>query len=108
LFAGTQHGGGALPLESTNPLDGSRGVHSFNVLSYTPLLRAVLHNLDRWVTAGEAPPPSVFPRLADGTAATPDKVAEKFRAIPGASMPAPNHPLNLRHLDLGPEADQGI
>jgi len=61
LFAGTQHGGGALPLNSTNPLDGSRGVHSFNVVDYSPLTRAALINLERWVTANQAPPPSAHP-----------------------------------------------
>ena len=50
----------------------SRGVHGFNAVDYSPLMRAALVNLDRWVSEGVEPPPSAFPRLADGTAVTPD------------------------------------
>src|SRR5215471_13029093 len=67
-YAGTQHSSGTLPLTDTNPLDGSRGQQLFNCVDYTPLLRAALVRLDRWVTAQEAPPPSRHPCLADGTA----------------------------------------
>ncbi len=108
LFAGTQHGPGALPLNSVNPLDGSRGAHHFNVVDYSPLARAALDNLVRWVTAAEAPPPSVFPRLAIGTATTPAEATAAIGAIPGMTVPASDQPLNMRRLDFGPDVEQGI
>ncbi len=107
-LAGTQHVSGALPLTDLSPLDGSRGAHPFNVLDFSPLMRAALVNLDRWVTTGEAPPPSVFPRLADGTAVPPGQVIERFRAVPGAHLPDPARLRPVPRLDLGPEAERGI
>ena len=107
-FAGTQHGPGALPLGRVSPADGSRGMHGFNAVDYTPLLRAALVNLDRWVTAGDKPPPSAFPRLDDGAAAPAPAVLAAFRAIPGATVPDPDRLPVMRRVDLGPEAAQGI
>ena len=49
-FAGTQHGIGVFPPITVRPTDGIRGQLPFNTVDYTPLLRAVLTNLDRWVT----------------------------------------------------------
>lgn len=107
-FAGTQHGPGSLPLGHVSAADGARGVHGFNAVDYAPLVRAALINLDRWVTAGEAPPPSVFPRLADGTAAPASEVIEVFRAIPGIALPAPDRLPVMRRIDLGPDAARGV
>ncbi|MBI3971557.1 MAG: hypothetical protein HY332_09735 [Chloroflexi bacterium] len=107
-FAGTQHGPGSLPPIRVSPADGQRGVHRFNALDYAPLLRAVLVNLDRWVTAGEPPPPSAFPRLADGTAVPARDVLASFGANPGVSLPDPDRLPALRRLDLGPDAGKGV
>lgn len=107
-LASTQHVSGALPLTDLSPLDGSRGAHPFNVLDFSPLMRAALLNLDRWVTAGDEPPPSVFPRLRDGTAVPPVRVIERFRALPGAHLPDPERLRPVPRLDLGPEAARGI
>ncbi|HEX2036028.1 MAG TPA: alpha/beta hydrolase domain-containing protein [Chloroflexota bacterium] len=108
LFAGTQHGPGALPLGRVSPADGQRGQHPFNAVDYSPLLRAALVNLDRWVSQGEAPPPSVFPRLRDGSAVPATAVLKQFEAIPGVSLPDPQRLPVLRRLDLGPEAAAGV
>lgn len=108
LFASTQHGPGTLPLASHNPNDGSRGAHPFNAVDYTPLMRAALANLDAWVTAGIEPPPSVVPRLADGTAIAHDQVFDPYRALPGAAIPDPDLLPHRRRLDLGPAAGEGI
>src|SRR5439155_106177 len=83
-FAGTQHGAGALPFASANPNDGAMGVHSFNVVDYSPLLRGALENLVRWVVEGVEPPPSAFPRLADRSAVPMAEALRPFAAIPGA------------------------
>jgi hypothetical protein len=105
-YAGTQHASGTLPLTDTSPIDGSRGQHLFNCVDYTPLLRAGLVRLDRWITAQEAPPPSRHPCLADGTAVPPEQTAPIFAAIPGVQFPA-ELPRVVR-LDFGPEAEAGI
>jgi len=105
-YAGTQHASGTLPLTDTSPIDGSRGQQRFNCVDYTPLLRAALVRLDRWVTAQEAPPPSRYPCLADGTAVRPEHTAALFTAIPGVHFPA--HLPCVVRLDFGPEAEAGI
>ena len=79
-FAGTQHGPGNLQLTDTGAADDSRGQHTPNSVDYRPLLRAALVHLDRWVTAGHAPPPACHPRLDDGTAVPP---AAHGRHVPG-------------------------
>ena len=86
-FAGTQHASGPLPLTDTNPVDGSRGQQLFNCVDYRPLMRAALTRLDRWVAAEEEPPPSRYPRLADGVAASPEQLAAVFTTIPGVQFP---------------------
>ena len=105
-YAGTQHASGTLPLTDTSPIDGSRGQHLFNCVDYTPLLRAALVRLDRWVTAQEAPPPSRHPCLADGTAVPAEQTAATFTAIPGVQFPA--HLPRVVRLDFGPEAEAGL
>jgi hypothetical protein len=107
-FASTQHGAGALPLHRVNPNDGSAGVNDFNLLDYSPLLRAALEHLDRWVATGEEPPPSCFPRIADGTAVPMTAALAPFRRILGATVPDPDRLPNIRRVDLGPEAGQGV
>lgn len=107
LFAGTQHGLGTVPPPRVNANDGARGAHPFNALDYA-LLRAALVNLERWVTAGEAPPPSAVPRLADGTAVPARAALDAYRAIPGATLPDPARLPALCRYDLGPDADQGV
>src|SRR6185369_4345656 len=66
-FSGTQHTPGAIPSPLADPNTGGRGAHPFNVVDYTPLLRAALVNLDQWVSEGVEPPPTAVPRLADKT-----------------------------------------
>jgi hypothetical protein len=106
LFAGTQHTPGTLPPPPADPNTGSRGTHAFNVVDYAPLLRAALVNLDRWVRDGVAPPPSVFPRLSDGTAVTGESTAARFATIPGVRFP--DRLARPARLDFGPETARGI
>ena len=105
-FAGTQHSSGTLALTDTNPVDGTRGQQKFNTVDYTPLLRAALMRMDRWVTRHEAPPLSRHPRLADGTAVPPEQLKGVFTALPGVGFPA-DLP-EVRRLDFGPDAERGI
>jgi hypothetical protein len=110
LFASTQHGPGGFPRGRYNSNDGGQGRYDFNVVDYTPLQRAALVNLDRWVSDGVEPPPSAHPRLDDGTAITRAAVFDRFERLPGIGehLPDPAHILRLRAVDLGPDADRGI
>lgn len=107
-IAGSQHVVGAPPLTNVSAIDGSRGAHAFNVVDYSPLRRATLVNLDRWVSAGIEPPPSRFPRLADGTAARAADVVAAVGAFPGAAQPAAERLRTIRRVDLGPRAAEGV
>jgi alpha/beta hydrolase family protein len=105
-LAGTQHGPGNLLLTDTGAADDSRGQQRPNSVDYRPLLRAALMNLDRWVTTGKTPPPSLHPRLEDGTAVPPAHTAATFQAMPGVQFPA--HLRSIARLDFGPGVDEGI
>jgi hypothetical protein len=100
-FGGCQHPVGTFPLQDKDPRQGVRGQQPFNWTDYRPLLRAALVNLDHWVTHGETPPPSRYPRLDDGTAVPPETLADTFRAISGVDFPEPLR--RFSRLDFGPE-----
>jgi hypothetical protein len=106
LLAGTQHTPGALPPLSADPNTGSRGYHRFNVVDYAPLLRAALVNLDRWVSEGIDPPPSVFPRIAEGTAVEAESLGDFFRGVPGVRFP--ERVTRPSRLDFGSGIERGI
>ncbi|MGH7404025.1 MAG: alpha/beta hydrolase domain-containing protein, partial [Candidatus Rokuibacteriota bacterium] len=53
--------------------------------------------LDRWVVEGIEPPPSRHPRVADGTAVEPQRLAPAFARIPAARYP--RHNPRPRRLD---------
>jgi hypothetical protein len=106
LFAGTQHTPGALPPLAANSSTGDRGLHPFNIVDYSPLLRSALVNLDRWVTDGVEPPPSAVPRIADGSAVEPESLAPFYAAIPGARFP--DRLPHASRLDFGADIERGI
>ena len=106
FFAGTQHTPGALPPPPADPNPGGRGRHPFSVVDYSPLLRAALASLDRWVSEGVEPPASAVPRLADGSAVAAEATREVYARIPGARFPdRVSRPVRL---DFGPRVDQGV
>jgi hypothetical protein len=100
-FGGCQHPMGTFPLQDKDARQGVRGQQPFNWTDYRPLLRAALVNLDRWVTAGEPAPASRYPRLDNGTAVSPERVAGVFKSIPGVNFPEPVR--RFSRLDFGPE-----
>jgi alpha/beta hydrolase family protein len=106
LFAGTQHTPGALPPPPADPNTGGRGVHPFSVVDYSPLLRAALANLDRWVSEGVEPPPSAVPRLADATAVPAEATRPVYARIPGARFP--DRIVRPQRLDFGPHVERGV
>jgi hypothetical protein len=105
-FAGTQHTPGTIPPPPADPNTGARGRHMFNLVDYSPLLRAALVSLDRWVTEDVEPPPSAMPRLADGTAVPAEATRDVFAAIPGARFP--DRVQRPARLDFGPDVERGI
>ena len=105
-FAGTQHSAGTLPLTDTNPQNGERGQQALNSVDYNPLLRALLVRMDYWVSQGEAPPASRYPRLADGSAVAPETIKAVVSMIPGVGFPT--HSPRVTRLDFGREAANGI
>jgi hypothetical protein len=108
LFASAQHGPGSVPLSNIAANDEARGRYGFNAVDYTPLIRAALVNIDRWMTEGTEPPPSVFPHLADGTAITGADAIAAYAKVPGLYLPDPAHLPVIRRVDLGPDAARGI
>ena len=62
--------------------------------------------MDCWISQGEAPPASRYPRLSDGSAVAPETVKAVVTTIPGVGFPA--HPPRVTRLDFGREAANGI
>src|SRR5260221_3864325 len=106
LLAGTQHTPGALPPPAEDPNTGGRGLQRFSVVDYAPLLRAMLVNLDQWVTKGVEPPPSAVPRIGDGTAVPHESLEKVLTAIPGVCFP--QHIERPQRLDFGADWPRGI
>jgi hypothetical protein len=100
-FGGCQHSLGETKLSDHNPDNGTHGQNPFNCIDYRPLLRGALVALDKWVSSGQEPPASQYPRLENGTAVSPDKVAEVFAAIPEVGIPNPVR--RFYRMDFGPE-----
>ncbi|RIK43122.1 MAG: hypothetical protein DCC58_10070 [Chloroflexi bacterium] len=107
-FAGAQHDPSEPdPLQA--PLDGSRGRYRYNWVDYTPLLRAALCNLDRWVRDGVPPPASVHPRLDDGALQPREQVlADLAQRIPNLHQPDIARLPYLWNVDPGPTAPEGV
>lgn len=105
-FAGTQHGSGTLGPDDTT--EGAMGRYRFNVVDYSPLLRAALMNLLAWVEDGKQPPPNCHPRIDEGTAVQREDVLGVFKRIPGQATPDPTRLWVIRAIDLGPRAAEGI
>ncbi|HLZ69469.1 MAG TPA: alpha/beta hydrolase domain-containing protein [Dehalococcoidia bacterium] len=106
-YAGTQHAPGRLALMRSSLIFAPAG-NLFNAVDQSPLMRAALVNLDRWVSEAVEPPPSAFPRLADGSAVPAAQALATFGAIPGTALPDPALLPATPHLDLGPEIGNGI
>jgi hypothetical protein len=60
--------------------------------------------LDRWIVDDVAPPPSAYPKIADGTLTPPARAG--WPAIPGFQLP--QQPLRAFHLNFGADWAKGI
>jgi len=81
LVAGTQHGGKAGMPRDNGPCINPRNWHD-----PMPAIRALLVALDGWVVAGQRPPESRVPMIADGTLVPAEAVAFPA-AVPGLVRP---------------------
>ena len=104
-FAGCQHGSGDFPPLEIRTADGIKGQLPFNSVDYAPLSRAVLDNLDRWVTTGEEPPASRHPSLNDGTAVESHTLLARLAQLPNVNVPTQT--TRAIRLDYGPESHLG-
>ena len=76
-----------------------------NPLVANQVLRALLVDLDAWVTDGVPPPPNRVPCAADGTLVASAQADTGFPAIPGVVVPEREHTGDL--LGFGPEVARG-
>src|SRR5437870_11174725 len=102
-IASAPHGPGPFP-PASNRGGGMVGRAALNPLNYSPAVRALFRALDRWAVDDTMPPPSAYPRLADGTLAAPDRAG--WPPIPGFQLP--QQPLRALHLNFGADWDKGI
>ena len=79
-LAGFAHFGGPFPPEKTA---GGRNLQ--NPLNYWITVHPLIEAMDAWVKKGTEPPPSLYPRISDGTLVPPAKLAVK--TIGGAELP---------------------
>jgi hypothetical protein len=103
MIASAPHGPGPFPPVS-NRGGGMVGRAALNPLNYSAATRALFRALDRWVAEDIAPPPSAYPRLADGTLTSPANAG--WPAVPGFAFPL--QPLRAFHLNFGPDWSKGI
>ena len=106
ILASTQHSAAPLPLPKAPPF--GMCVQQSNPNPHLWAMRALLTELTAWVRDGKAPPPSVVPRIADGTLVAPNQA--RIPAIPatnygGVPRPALRYLANhnpLQVFDFGP------
>jgi hypothetical protein len=93
FLTGCQHGPSSFPPER------GEAQNLANPNNYRWTLRALLVALDRWVADGEEPPPSRYPKIADGSLAPLGAVA--FPKLPGVQFPTRIQ--QAWHADYGEE-----
>ena len=82
------------------------GRHPLSPIMVQPTLRALEIALEQWVQNGTSPPPSAYPRIADGSLQPHEDVGAAFPAIPGVKLP---REIGVPHvLDYGPRWSEGI
>jgi hypothetical protein len=101
-FAGTQH-----VITPTMP-KGVCGAPPNVMVDPRPAMRALVVALDRWVKGGVPPPPSVYPRIADGTLV--NASAQKWPELAGTDFPIsrPREPNPMAQFDYGARIAEGI
>ena len=99
LLSAGQHGPAGFPPTQTI------GQQRNNPLDYRWAMKALLLAMDRWTAVGTLPPPSRYPKIADGTLVAPDRL--KFPKVPGITTSTAVH--RAYHADYGPRfATEGV
>jgi hypothetical protein len=106
IMASTQHGAAPVPLAAQPPFGNCQQQPNPNPQIWT--MRALLTAFAAWVRDDVPPPPSMSPRIADGTLVAPDQV--RFPVIPanryGGTARPPVRALRVHNplhvLDFGP------
>jgi len=99
LLTAGQHGPAAFPPAQTI------GQQKNNPLDYRWAMKALLVAMDRWTATGALPPPSKYPRIADGTLVAPDKL--RFPRLPDVATTTMVH--KAYRADYGPRfASEGV
>jgi len=93
------HGAGPFP-----PVQPKGAAALNNPADRSPIVRALLKDLDGWVVDGTPAPPSRIPHIVDGTLVATEKAG--WPEIPGVHFPVPY--LKTYRLDFGPDWDKGI
>ena len=101
-FTGLQHFSGPFPPEKGKG-DGL-GQEPQSPLPIQYFWRAMITNMDAWVRSNTPPPPSSYPRIADGTLVPLRDYA--FPAIPGVNRP--HEATEAWRIDFGPNWRNGI
>jgi hypothetical protein len=92
LIAGAQHYVGGLRERAIF-------ANCVNTLNHYRAMRALMVRFEQWVRDGVEPPPSAYPRIADGTLITVAGYKATFPRIPGFRLPESN--LRPPRLDFG-------
>ncbi len=92
FIAGAQHGANAQPTKTVTQ-------NRANPTDYRFAMRALLIDLNAWVTKGTAPPDSKIPRVGKDELVAPG--ALNFPKVPGIALP--KGPYLAWRLDFGPE-----
>jgi hypothetical protein len=92
FIAGAQHGANAQPVKTVTQ-------NRANPTDYRFAMRALLIDLNSWVTNGTAPPDSKIPRVGKDELVAPG--ALNFPKVPGIALP--KEPYLAWHLDFGPD-----
>jgi hypothetical protein len=108
---GTAHGGdrrGGFDVQPRSPAacpgtNTSVGMFGENPVPHTETVNALRVHFRDWIMKDTPPPPSVWPRLSDGTLVDATKEAMGFPTIPGVPAGAPTGLINpLLDYDFGP------
>ncbi len=105
FLAGLQHFSRAFPPVKSDPNNPDyNGQQPQNPNPIQWYWRALITDMDEWVKAGTAPPPSEYPTLKEKTLVPLNEY--RFPKIPGVNLP---HEENLAYrLDFGPQWKDGI
>ena len=103
FLAGLDHiSGPSLPPEFAQ--GEMRGQEPVNPNPVGWLFRALLTDMDQWVSKDVSPPDSRYPHLEDGTLVA--RAMLQFPKIPGVALPS--DPQQVLHIDFGPEWKDGV